>query len=86
MNIRDALVGIGIALALLLSIVSSMHAAVSQDAYGWTIVTPSADTRIIYVSSSEGDDTNDGLSRRRRSAPLHMLRTMFVMVIPIICC
>jgi len=29
---------------------------------GWTVFTPSADTRIIYVSSSKGDDANDGLS------------------------
>ena len=31
------------------------------DADGWTTFTPSADTRIIYVSNS-GSDTNDGLS------------------------
>ncbi len=29
---------------------------------GWTQFTPSADTRIVYVSSSEGNDANDGLS------------------------
>jgi len=28
----------------------------------WTVFTPSADTRIVYVSSSEGNDGNDGLS------------------------
>jgi len=28
----------------------------------WTTFTPSADTRIVYVSSSEGNDSNDGLS------------------------
>jgi hypothetical protein len=32
---------------------------------GWTEFTPSADTRIVYVSSSEGVDTNDGLSPGR---------------------
>ncbi len=32
-------------------------------ASGWTQFTPSADTRIVYVSSSEGNDANDGLSR-----------------------
>jgi len=32
---------------------------------GWTAFRPSADTRIIYVSSSEGKDTNDGLSPER---------------------
>ncbi len=29
---------------------------------GWTSFKPSAEARIIYVSSSEGDDANDGLS------------------------
>jgi hypothetical protein len=29
---------------------------------GWTVFTPSPDTRIVYVSSSEGNDANDGLS------------------------
>ncbi len=36
--------------------------SVSQDQYGWTIVTPSADSRLIYVSSSTGSDSNSGLS------------------------
>ena len=36
--------------------------SVSIDAQGWTNVTPSADSRIIYVSSSEGSDSNNGLS------------------------
>lgn len=35
---------------------------VSRNAGGWTIVTPSEDSRVVYVSSSEGDDANDGLS------------------------
>lgn len=39
-----------------------LNAEVSQDSEGWTVVTPSADTRIIYVSSSMGSDTSDGLS------------------------
>jgi hypothetical protein len=34
----------------------------SLDAHGWTIFTPSADTHIIYVSSSTGSDSNKGLS------------------------
>lgn len=29
---------------------------------GWSVAVPSADSRIIYVSSSEGSDSNDGLS------------------------
>lgn len=32
---------------------------------GYTVLTPSADTKIIYVSSSTGDDSNDGLSPER---------------------
>ena len=32
------------------------------DEDGWTIITPSPDSKIIYVSNSEGDDSNDGLS------------------------
>jgi hypothetical protein len=35
--------------------------SVSLDANGWTVVTPSADTRMVYVSTS-GSDSNDGLS------------------------
>ncbi len=30
----------------------------AQDADGWSLLTPSVDSRIIYVSSSEGDDAN----------------------------
>ncbi len=37
-------------------------AAVSVNPYGWTVVTPSADSRVVYVSSSQGNDANDGLS------------------------
>lgn len=29
---------------------------------GWTVVEPSPDSRIVYVSSSEGNDANDGLT------------------------
>jgi len=29
---------------------------------GWTVFTPSSDTRIVYVSSSNGSDSKDGLS------------------------
>jgi hypothetical protein len=36
--------------------------SVSQDASGWTQVSPSVDTRVVYVSSSGGDDANGGLS------------------------
>lgn len=41
---------------------SRVMMSVAQDAAGWTVVTPSADSRIVYVSSSAGSDTNSGLS------------------------
>jgi hypothetical protein len=37
-------------------------AAVYIDDDGWTVVTPSVDSRIVYVSNSEGNDSNNGLS------------------------
>jgi hypothetical protein len=30
---------------------------------GWTVFTPSVDTRMVFVSSSQGNDSNDGLSQ-----------------------
>jgi SdrD B-like domain len=36
--------------------------SVGLDANGWTVVTPSVDTQTIYVSSSQGNDLNNGLS------------------------
>lgn len=41
-----------------------------RDNDGWTIITPSADSKIIYVSSSEGDDSNDGLSPEKPVATI----------------
>lgn len=45
----------------------------------WTTFTPSADTKIVYVSSSEGNDANDGLSpftpKRTINAGRALLRT-----------
>ncbi|HUG12079.1 MAG TPA: Ig-like domain-containing protein [Opitutaceae bacterium] len=32
------------------------------NADGWTVLVPSADSRLVYVSTSQGDDGNDGLS------------------------
>ncbi|CAA9405773.1 MAG: hypothetical protein AVDCRST_MAG64-2042, partial [uncultured Phycisphaerae bacterium] len=36
--------------------------SVALDGAGFTVVTPSADTRVVYVSSTKGNDGNDGLS------------------------
>lgn len=41
---------------------TTISADVTIDDQGWTQITPSDDSRIVYVSSSEGDDSNDGLS------------------------
>jgi len=35
---------------------------VGAPSVGWTVFTPSVDTRTVYVSSSQGNDANDGLS------------------------
>lgn len=44
----------------LICVYSSAQLPLDED--GWTIITASDDSRIIYVSSSEGSDDNDGLS------------------------
>lgn len=45
---------------------------------GWTVLTPSADSRMIYVSSSTGNDVNDGLTeatpKQTISAGVKLLR------------
>jgi hypothetical protein len=38
------------------------HLSVSQDPSGWTVITPEHDSRVIYVSSSSGNDKNNGRS------------------------
>ena len=44
--------------------------SVGVDAGGWTVVGPADDTRVIYVSSRYGNDSNNGLSE---SAPVKSL-------------
>ena len=39
--------------------------SVSMDSDGWTVVGKSRDTRVIYVSSSDGRDSNSGRSATR---------------------
>jgi hypothetical protein len=36
--------------------------SVTLDANGWTVITPEVGDRVVYVSSSQGKDTNTGLS------------------------
>lgn len=40
------------------------EAGVGATATGWTVLRPSADSRIVYVSSSDGNDANDGSFER----------------------
>ena len=47
--------------ALLLMLALTLQPS-QLDADGWTVLTPSADSRMIYVSSSAGNDANDGLT------------------------
>jgi hypothetical protein len=47
------------------SLESRTHLSVSRDAAGWTVVTPASDTKVIYVSNSQGSDSNDGLATTR---------------------
>jgi chitodextrinase len=51
-------------------------AQIPVDAAGWSVITPSADSRIIYVSSSEGSDDNDGLSPENPVATLLKARNL----------
>lgn len=41
---------------------SRTHLSVSHNDQGWTVITPEADSHVIYVSSSQGNDFNDGRS------------------------
>jgi hypothetical protein len=64
----------------ILSLAGSLHAGLyDRDAQGWTVITPSPDSRVIYVSSSEGNDANNGLSpstpKRTISAGAALLRS-----------
>ena len=44
------------------------RAGTREQENGWTTFDPSADSRIIYVSSSDGNDTNDGLTPQTAKA------------------
>jgi hypothetical protein len=55
--------------------------AAASSTEGWTVLEPSSDSRTLYVSSSTGDDDNDGLSeekpKRSIAAAKRMLRKYF---------
>ena len=57
-----ALVSFWCLLGVIAPAVTQAQTAPNLDANGWTIITPSADTRKVYVSSSVGNDSNNGLS------------------------
>jgi hypothetical protein len=42
----------------------SLDIQAGQQSAGWTTFTPSVDTLIVYVSSTQGNDANDGLSQQ----------------------
>ena len=54
-----------------LAVPVSLIAGVTRDANGWTQVTPSADSRVIYVSSSDGNDNDDGLTEATAKATIN---------------
>src|SRR5262249_32824853 len=66
------------ALLCVLAVSSLSQAATALDNNGWTVFTPSTDTKIIYVSSSTGNDANSGLSAnapvKRLSKGVSLLR------------
>ncbi|QOV88728.1 PKD domain-containing protein [Humisphaera borealis] len=49
--------------------------SVSTDSQGWTVVTPSVDTRVVYVAAN-GSDANDGLSPATPVASITKARTL----------
>jgi hypothetical protein len=55
---------------------SRVMMSVSTDSDGWTVVGKSRDTRVIYVSSSEGRDSNSGLSASKPIKTLAKAKTL----------
>ena len=65
-------------ISLLLPLIIALKPAVAQlDTTGWTVFTPSADTRTIYVSSSTGNDANNGLTAATAKATFNAAFTVF---------
>ncbi|MCA9365664.1 thrombospondin type 3 repeat-containing protein [Candidatus Kaiserbacteria bacterium] len=55
---------------------STLVKAPYRDSNGFTVFTPSTDTKIIYVSSSQGSDSNDGLSKESPVKTIAHARTL----------
>ena len=58
-------------LLLFLVLVPTLAQTAPYVSNGWTVFTPSPDTRIVYVSSSTGNDSNNGLSQ---NAPVKTIK------------
>jgi hypothetical protein len=54
----------------------NLNVQAGQQSTGWTVFTPSADTRIVYVSSSSGNDANDGFSTNTAKRTLGAARAL----------
>jgi hypothetical protein len=54
----------------------SLNVQAGQQSSGWTQFNPSADTRIVYVSSSTGNDANDGYSQNTPKRTLAAARAV----------
>lgn len=59
---RSFLAGLRAAAVSIFILVTPLAGRAALDAQGWTIIAASVDTKVVYVSSSEGNDGNDGLS------------------------
>ena len=57
-------------LIFLLLISLTAFSQLEKDEHGWTIIEPEHDSRVIYISSSEGNDSNDGLSPQSAKATI----------------
>jgi hypothetical protein len=71
-NIRSALIAV---MALGVGVVQALAQPIGND--GWSVLTPSPDSRVIYVSNSTGNDNNSGLSE---SAPKKTLAAGFALL------
>jgi len=66
-----------IAPAAMGEVAPEMLAHLTNPDAGWTVFQPTPDTQMIFVSSSEGDDANDGLSPEN---PLKTIETGFALL------
>jgi hypothetical protein len=65
-----------LAKAIIETLEDRQHLSVSTDADGWTVVTPGTGARVVYVSSSAGNDSADGLSSATPLKTIGKARTL----------